>query len=601
MARSTKPLFLTTKGERNAEGDLEIGDSLLQHYRGVAGGLYKWEGLPDDCPADFPETDALFFNPGMSAKRIGRDPVVCGISPATLDIYATPFSWIPSPAYGTSYIPNKWFEESRNPALWLRSSTLHLIQPYLEIMERVLKVLNTNIFALSQPIMIEGLPGAELDGLIMKSKIMNGQSYIPVIKPSPQKAQVLDLQAQDHTQNLISTLDWCDARILEVMASSNGVQKSSGITTAETVSGIQSVMQDAEAGLRARREWCERINAVLGTEFSVDYGEGIRSILTAENGPRTDDNGKEVEEDVPQRIMPIRGTIVSQGRGTRRGTAACEEDDGQDPAHVVLHRGTAGCGVRGGGILIEIDTPNSIIVQGNDYFPQGTDIFEVAMGYSSISIENQDVLKIALWGKFRYYMLGNCDTERWAHAMAARMDLVVPKWDRIVTILAEADPSDINDLTYTRVVKRTAVENTPGTVRTISHSGSDVTVNESEILPQTPNTGQRHVDNKVTGTRTNGQTDTDTYNPNEKDHEEYHQQSDIAAVTYKRLMENWPEWREDFVREFEDLFCNCWSVCRWCTDPQTCMHCRAVCRAGSIPLFPARASPTATVSHTSTM
>lgn len=563
MARSTKPTFLTTKGERNEEeGVLFIGDSLLQHYRAVAGGRYKWKGLPDDCPADFPETDALFFNAGMSAKRIGRDPVVCGIEPATLDIYAKPYTWLPSPAYGTTRIPNKWFEESRNPALWLRSSTFDLIQPYLEMMERTLKVLNTNIFALSQPVMIEGLPGAELDGLIMKSKVMTGQTYIPVIKPSPQKAQVLDLKASDHTQNLISTLDWCDARILEIMASSNGVQKSSGITTAETVSGIQSVMQDAEAGLRARREWCERINAVLGTEFSVDYGEGIRSILTAENGPRTDDNGKEVSEDDAQRIVSLRGAFVSQGRGTRCRIAACQEDDGPHPLHDVLHSGPTGRGVRGGGILIEIDTPNSIIVNGNDFFPQGTDIFEVAMGYSSIPIENQDVMRIALWGKYRFYMLGNCDTERWAHAMAARIDLVVPKWDSIITILAEADPSDIDDLTYTRIVKHTAVENTPGTVRTISHSGSDVTVNESEILPQTPNTGQRHVDNKVTGTRTNGQTDTDTYNPNEKDEESYSQQSDIAAVTYKRLIENWPEWRDDFAREFEDLFCNCWSVCR---------------------------------------
>lgn len=212
--------------------------------------------------------------------------------------------------------------------------------------------------------------------------------------------------------------------------------------------------------------------------------------------------------------------------------------------------------------MIEIDTPHSIILHGNDYFPAGTDIFEVAMGYSSIPIEHQDVLRIALWGKYRFYMLGNCDTERWAHAMAARIDLVVPKWDAIVTILAEADPSDIDDLAYERIVRRTALENTQGTVRTVSHAGNDVTVNESEVLPQTANNQTRHVDGRNTATRTNGQTDTDTYNPNEKDHEEYHQQSDIAAVTYKRLIQNWPEWREDFVREFEDLFCNCWSVCR---------------------------------------
>ena len=324
MARSTKPTFLLSKGERNAaEGILESRDALIGHYRAVAGGLYRWEGLPDDCPADFPETDALFFNPGMSAKRIGRDPVVCGIEVSSLDIYAHPYAWLPAPAFGTSRIPNRWFEESTNPALWLRASTLSLIEPYITIMERVLNVLDTNIFGLSQPVMIEGLPGSELDGLVMKSAIMGGEKYIPVIKASATKAQVLDLKAVDHTQNLISTLDWCDARILEIMASSNGVQKSSGITAMETVSGVQSVLQDAEVGLRVRRDWCERINSVLDTEFSVDYGEGIRSMLQKPregigNGLGSDDKGMEEVKDDAQRIMPLRGDVMSQGGGPGR-------------------------------------------------------------------------------------------------------------------------------------------------------------------------------------------------------------------------------------------------------------------------------------------
>ena len=60
------------------------------------------------------------------------------------------------------------------------------------------------------------------------------------------------------------------AKILEVMQSGDGVAKSSGITVEETVNGSRSVEQAADLELERRKAWCERINAVMGTNVSVE-------------------------------------------------------------------------------------------------------------------------------------------------------------------------------------------------------------------------------------------------------------------------------------------------------------------------------------------
>lgn len=298
-----KPTFLLSKGQRNKDvlytGDIE------RHYRQVAGGLYVYDGLPDGCPKDFIESTALFYSGGAGCKRVrGLGTIIAPIKPANLTIYGEPYDWIPEPLRGMMPVSadSDLFKPSNEPALWLNGSIYDAIEPYLQIMSTALKVLNTNIIALSQPIMISGLPSAPLKGLIMKSELMDGETYIPVTGRDGVAPEVLDLKAQDHTQNLISTLDWCDARILEIMASSNGVQKSSGITTMETVSGVQSVLQQFEIGLKKREDWCDRVNDRFGMELNVKAGRGIESLFsggsTDMNEAVSEDN--EVEDDDAQ-------------------------------------------------------------------------------------------------------------------------------------------------------------------------------------------------------------------------------------------------------------------------------------------------------------
>ena len=299
MTRPNRPTFLLTKGERaKADGQLFTLD-IVEHYRAIAGGKYRWDGLPEGCPRTYIEDTAAFFSPGVGAKRVkGFGPVVCPVKPSTLDFYGHPYDWMPAPVTGMRPISTDadYFAASREPCMWFGTSVYDAIEPYLDIMQRALNVLNTNIFALSQPIMITGVSGASLGSMVMKSELIDGAVYIPTTGAGATPPEVLDLGADDHTQNLISTIDWCDARILEAMASSNGVEKSSGVTTMETVSGVQSVMQQFEAGLEIRREWCDRVNDRLKLSISVMPGKGVES-LTNGNGPSAAEPGADDGED----------------------------------------------------------------------------------------------------------------------------------------------------------------------------------------------------------------------------------------------------------------------------------------------------------------
>ena len=273
----SRPTFRTSKGERRGGASETIDTSgLVQIYRDIARGRFIWEGLPDDMPDGFIEDTALFYNAGVSIKDTGMGPVVLPAKPVGLTVYGTPYTWVPGNVPGVMGLESdpELFAESDNPVLWMSASVMDRIHPYLDVMARCIKVLNTNIGALSTPILINGRPdageGGNLTGVLLKSDMLNGESFIPVVKGDGMPLDVLDLKVTDHTQNLISTMEAMHAKILEVMQSGDGVAKSSGITVEETVNGSQSVEQAVDLELERRKAWCDRINAVMGTNVSVE-------------------------------------------------------------------------------------------------------------------------------------------------------------------------------------------------------------------------------------------------------------------------------------------------------------------------------------------
>ena len=301
MSRTAaKPMFMTTKGQRNQQEDGIYTGHIIDHYRAIAGGTYRYTGTPEDMPEGFIEDTALFFAPGVGCKRVkSLGTVILPIQASTLNVYGRPYDWIAMPLNGMIPIAadSELFAASNDPSLWLGVATRDLIQPYIDIMSNALMTLNTNIDGLNEPIMVSGMPGAELGTLVLSDKL-KGKDRIIHTTGNAYKAEVLDLKAQDHTQNLISTIDWCDARILEIMAASNGVEKTSGVSTMETVSGVQSVLQQLQIGLEKRKAWVDAVNDRFRMDMTVEFGEGVKALMQGgQNSAQNDDSEEEVSED----------------------------------------------------------------------------------------------------------------------------------------------------------------------------------------------------------------------------------------------------------------------------------------------------------------
>lgn len=287
---SCKPTFLTSKGQRNAmfKQGADI-DDLVDRYLKRYTGRYIWEGLPEDMPDGYIE-DRLFWYGSVSAKSVkGLGVCVMGAAPVRVSLYGTPQSWLPIGIYGTSSVPeigaiNK---ESVNPVLTVGTPPYDMIVPYLEIMRKAMSALNQNVAAMGQPVLVQAQPGVELKARMLESDLGIGKTYIPVIDSGAVPAEVLDLKATDHTVNLLGVIHDMDGEILTLLDMRSTLEKSSGISTAEASASDQEVMDGLDQGLRLRRQWCDRINAVLGTSFSVRLSDNAPT-LPDESGDDTD-------------------------------------------------------------------------------------------------------------------------------------------------------------------------------------------------------------------------------------------------------------------------------------------------------------------------
>lgn len=191
---------------------------------------------------------------------------------------------------------------------------------------------------------------------------------------------------------------------------------------------------------------------------------------------------------------------------------------------------------------IVIDTPQSIMDEGNDYYPAETDIFETIFNMLSTTFVNASAMQAALWSKYRFYMLGSCCTDKWVRIMADRLEQIGERWDDIMTAAANGDLASLKELSYTRLIKRQPIPETEGDVRTTSY--------EHESLPQTQTSTTKYLDER-SGT-------SDTYAPNTQDTETYDEERDVNAATFERMMQKYPRIPEAFADEFKDYFVERW-------------------------------------------
>lgn len=268
-----RPTFLTTKGERKR---MTLQFDPIERYRTLAKSIYTWDGLPEDVPIGYIE-EAIFGYGGVSAKDVdGLGICIFPAAPKLFNIYGEPKSWLPT---GLRSAPESIgiMKESDNPVLWFGQSTEMKIGIYAGIMKSALISLQQNVMALRQPIALDGKPGNSAESCILSNELETGEMYIPVIDGERLGVKVIDLQARDYTQTLISTYNAMDSEILTIIGVKNtGTEKASGITSEETMSLRQELTLVSSVGLKKRQNWCEKINAALGTDFSVEVSSAYR-------------------------------------------------------------------------------------------------------------------------------------------------------------------------------------------------------------------------------------------------------------------------------------------------------------------------------------
>lgn len=231
-------------------------------------------------------------------------------------------------------------------------------------------------------------------------------------------------------------------------------------------------------------------------------------------------------------------------------------------------------------ICIKLDTPQTILDEGNDHYPPETDIIKEVFDSLGLTLENSTVMQQALWWKWRDFAIASCDTPKWVRGMADRLGLVGRKWDEIISkaYSQDTDLTSLDDRSYERILQHTAIDGTEGDVREVKRTGDDTSVNsatgdnvqktEFERMPQTASGSTQYLDSRETVTTTpsavttdkltRNTTDTEKYAPNTQDRETYRADDTITAVTFSEMLNNYPNVLIGFVSEFDGFFIDRW-------------------------------------------
>lgn len=255
----------------------------IEHYREIAKGIYEWDGFPEDLPDDYIES-VLFDYGQVGAKYVdGLGIVVSGAATVFKGLQGQTLTWRPIDLIIARLPPNiNVTGESSTPTLNLGMAMKDRIEMKLDIIKQSYISLRQNMIALRQPIGVKGRTGAEADGLIFKIELEEGEMYIPVLDISSEPGAVIDLKAHDWSGSIINTINAMDNEILtELGVQNTGTEKASGMAVEEVTSIHQELRLISKKGLRKREKWCNRINPILGTNFSVKLSEAYEEKIEA--------------------------------------------------------------------------------------------------------------------------------------------------------------------------------------------------------------------------------------------------------------------------------------------------------------------------------
>ena len=253
-----RPSFLLSKGERRETEGLILPEDIKLHYAEVYSSRFMWEGTPKDMPLGFIEK-ALFWTGGIGPVRAFGEEQLIASYPVMVGIYAQPITWEPIPA-GASLIPPslmREYKQSKDPMMFC-VPLAEQIDDLCKLMADAYNCLKQTLFSMSQPVVVQGVVGGEVNVMEAERKLLGRQLTVPTLDKTSMLASTLDLGGKDHTQNLISTINALDCEILARMGiKSAGTEKASGVTSEETLSITQELQLINKFDYDLRVKWCE--------------------------------------------------------------------------------------------------------------------------------------------------------------------------------------------------------------------------------------------------------------------------------------------------------------------------------------------------------
>lgn len=139
-----------------------------------------------------------------------------------------------------------------------------------EVQARAWNSLRRNLMYLVGPVVVRSTTGAEIVSVQIEKTLQDGDDVVRMLQGATIDGEVMDLGGQDHTQNLISTINQLDSEILSLMGiPALGTSKTSGITAEEAGSMASEMRIILERGLRMRQYACDVLNDHGGLNLSV--------------------------------------------------------------------------------------------------------------------------------------------------------------------------------------------------------------------------------------------------------------------------------------------------------------------------------------------
>ena len=282
-----RPLSVLSKGQRRMES-LITAEDILRHYEDVYSSRFRWLGGPEGMPVDWPERMLFRFGLLGTAEAFGEMQLAGG-SVGLRGIYGQPLNWFPK-CEGTA-IPDGWLQAHEGPTVYLHYIPQDEIEPLCELMADAWRCMKSNIKGMSQPIVVQGTVGAELNAKECAESIDGWRPVIFTLDRASAEAKAIDLGGKDHTESLIKTINDIDCEILARFGiKSAGTEKASGVTTEETLSITQELRLRLERDLEIRRKFCEEIQDVLPGLWA-EPAPGLMDGPDADDKERDDDIG----------------------------------------------------------------------------------------------------------------------------------------------------------------------------------------------------------------------------------------------------------------------------------------------------------------------